>query len=657
MSLPESTPSIVTLVGRVPLLLLLLTQLISHSAYLPPLYVLVLAGLGVFGVLVGRIGTLLRAALILLGLSVFLVIFRSNFSVEMAGGFLLLACVSKLFELRRVRDLQALVFVSIYASAVSFLFVQTFFHTLLQVATVLLSLFCLMRIFGSRGRGNGVDWRTLVRLFVLAMPAVVVCYLFFPRIDPLWNIPVKTSQARSGISDSMSPGDIADLGQSSTRAFRVAFHGDRLPPAEQRYWRGIVLDQFDGRTWTRSSARRFSGFDRIDPGRFILPSGPDTYEIMLEPHFQYWAYALVGSEPASTNIRTADMGLIELDTEAIQATRYMLRLSGSPSSAHALFDLPGIRALSGVDRSGSAPRPYQDLQVPRSGNPLTQAFVDDLLAKNPDPVAMVRTLMRYFFQQGFHYTLQPPVLGDDFVDEFMFQSRRGFCSHYAGSLAYMLRLAGVPARVVLGYQGGEYNADGNYLIVRQYDAHAWVEARISGLGWVQLDPTAMIAPDRISLGLESAVREEGSFLANDPLASATYRFGALSWMRLRLDELNYQWQKWVVNYNPEQQQSLVAALYGKLGVRYLGLLFMILALLVFGVIAIYLARTEQQLARSMAVRNYLLWCWLLARLGAPRASDETPRAYVARLETENRPRLAALARRFTERLEQNDYRD
>ncbi len=647
---------VIALTGRLPLVLLLLAHLISHGTYQPTAYLLVLGGFGMLAVYVKPLPALPRYLLIAIGLGAFFLFYRRNFSVEMAGAFLMLAATFKLFELRTVRDLMALVFVSIYASAVSFLFVQSFLHTLLQLAIVLLSLYCLMRIYGGQGQDMGVAWWALLRLFVVALPMVIVCYLFFPRIDPLWSIPVKTSQARSGLSDSMSPGDIISLSQSAERAFRAAFHSVSQPQKEQLYWRGFVLDQFDGKTWTRSSSRQFSGAERIDTGRFTRTPGEDTYEIMLESHFQFWAFGLAGSVPASSNIRQADMGLIELDTEAIQPTRYLLQRIEPPlSSARTELNLAGIQWLPDVARTGASPRFYQDLQVPRRGNPKTREFVSELSRHSGSAFNFVKNLMQHFAQEHFFYTLQPPALGQDFVDDFMFESRRGFCSHYAGSLAFMLRLAGIPARVVLGYQGGEYNQDGGYFIVRQYDAHAWVEAYVAGLGWLQLDPTAMIAPDRIRYGLEAAMREEGSFLADNPFASAAHRYSTLGWIRLRMDELNYQWQKWVVNYNPSQQESLVSALYGATGFKHLGFIFLGLLLGVMGVLYWYLSRTQRTMS-SYHARRYLLWCWILARLGAPRSAAETPRAYVARLQREQKPRLAQLAQRAMEHLERHEYR-
>lgn len=634
--------------------------LFSHSSYLPLAYTIIVAGIAVLGVFIAPVRTPVRYVVIGVGLVSFFIFFRANFSVEMAGAFLLMSSIFKLFELRKLRDLHSFVFVTLYTSAVSFLFAQDFLHTVLQFLVVGLGFYCLLKVHGGAHWRLGVDWSALLKVAVFALPFVVVCFLFFPRIDPLWSIPVKTSYAKTGMGDEMSPGDIERLSQSSDRVFRVLFHGNQVPPPEHRYWRGVALDQFDGRSWSRSVRRVFAGKEKFDSVRFTTEPGSGTYEVMLEPHFQYWAFSLLGSAPASTNLRSGDMGLLELESEAIQATRYLLSYRPDQAIDDAklpgqFISLPGVTGVNGVGRTGPSPRHYQDLQLPKGTNPRTREFVAGLKQSSASAEELVFKLFTQFKDQEFYYTLEPPLLGDDYVDDFLFDARRGFCAHFAGSLAFMLRLADIPARVVIGYQGGEFNPDGGYFIIHQFDAHAWVEAEIAGVGWVQLDPTALIAPDRIINGLQSAMREEGSFLSNSPIASAARHFSTLSWVRLRLDKLNYQWQKWVVNYSPEQQSSFVTALYGQFGKNYLSIIFVsLLFVVIFGAFW-FLSLRDQKVQYSTAARRYNRWCWWLARFGYVRQDNETPRAFLARVEQGGQTRLISLVRKITERLERHEY--
>src|SRR5690606_34547344 len=163
----------------------------------------------------------------------------------------------------------------------------------------------------------------------------------------------------------------------------------------------------------------------------------------------------------------------------------------------------------------------------------------------------------------FYYTLQPPVMATDEVDDFLFNARRGFCAHYAGALVFVARAAGIPARVVTGYQGGEWNDESRYLTVRQFDAHAWAEVWLPGEGWVMVDPTAAVAPDRIQYGLEQAVAEEGTFLQQQLFS--THKLRGISWinrLRLEFDSLNYYWQLWVLSYDNQRQKNLWQSVLG-----------------------------------------------------------------------------------------------
>ncbi|MGM0451462.1 MAG: transglutaminase-like domain-containing protein, partial [Pseudomonadota bacterium] len=225
--------------------------------------------------------------------------------------------------------------------------------------------------------------------------------------------------------------------------------------------------------------------------------------------------------------------------------------------------------------------------------------------------ALVSQLMEHFRQEPFHYTLQPESLGEgDTVDELMFETREGFCEHYASALGFMLRSAGIPARIVTGYLGGESGVDNEYLIVRQYDAHAWVQAWLPGRGWVRLDPTAMIAPERVENGLRDAMEEQGDFLEDNPFSMSRYRdLGWVNWMRLRLDAANYYWQRWVVGYEGQTQLSLLGRLPGDIDRRMLGIITATLvAVLIMTGVGISVLRSRRRHFRDPWYRLYDQWC-------------------------------------------------
>ena len=397
-------------------------------------------------------------------------------------------------------------------------------------------------------------------LMGLAMPIVVIIFLFFPRISPLWQMPIKSNISKVGISSEMSPGDVSKLAKSSEPAFRVTFD-ESVPDKSKLYWRGLILDQFDGKKWTQSAGQgSFFSSSKVDTGRFYDTQYP-SYQVMLEPHQQKWVFSLEGSQLASSNLNLSEMGLFNLKTEAIQATRYQMEIPPQNEPVR-LIEIPTGFSIMEVDRKTDYQ--LQDSQLPsKTSNPRNQDYIRQLQRRFSSDEQLLVYLLNQFREDTFFYTLEPPLLGDNFVDEFIFDAKSGFCGHYAGSMAYLLRLAGIPARVVIGYQGGEYNAQSNYLLVSQYDAHAWVEAHLPGKGWLRLDPTAMVSPLRISDGIGGSLGDERTFLQDSPFASAAMKYGALNWIRLRLDEVNFQWQNLVVNYNQDQQNNLIINVLGE----------------------------------------------------------------------------------------------
>lgn len=586
----------------------------------------------------------------LVSVAIFALFYRINFTVEMAAAFLMLSASLKLLEIKSKRDAYLLVFVMLYLSAVSFLFDQRFLHTILQFVILVFCFSILLTLNVSAGvSAFKSQWRSILKLFAFALPLVIVCFLFFPRIAPLWSIPIDTKGgASTGISEFMSPGDIAELSQSSERAFRVEFSGE-VPDQPDLYWRGLVLDYFDGREWRKSNLGQYVIPKKVDLGRFYDLDG-DSYEVMLEPHQNRWLFALEGSSPSSSNVVSGDMGLFELKTDAIQAARYKMQYLPETKRVDIL---PTGKTLRGKARKSKFSK--KDLQLPRAGNQRTQRYVQQMQARYPTELGLAQALLKQFSQREFFYTLKPPKLGRDFVDEFLFDSQRGFCAHYSGSLAYMLRLAGIPARVIVGYQGGEFNADQNYLIVHQYDAHAWVEAYFDEFGWVRLDPTALVAPDRVDYSLQEAVREEGTFLEDNPLIATAMGVSALNWMRLRLDEMNFRWQKWVVNYGEGQQVSIVKALMGEYSLSRIIWLFVITSIVVVTVVYAYFWRSMHRLELTKSQRKYLRWLAVMKRFGYVRSVGESPSDFLARVEQGNHPRLLRMTARITKELERADY--
>jgi len=647
----------------ITLLIIVVLQLISHASHSPSWLIAFVFILCIFRFLADKnyrhtTPFLIRFFLVCFSTTVFFLYYRLDFTVEMASSFLLMASSLKLIEIKTKKDTLIFVYAMLYLSAVSFLFDQALLHTLLQICMIASCLYALLRINTGHVSVGYRDffrqqWPSLFKALMLAIPLVLICFLFFPRISPLWSIPIKTDNAKTGFSDRMSPGDIASLVKSSERAFRVTFSGP-VPKKSELYWRGLVLDQFDGRVWTQAqnSISNLVKY-KIDPGSFYDTDKP-FYQIMLEPHKQRWLFALEGSQASSSNIVLSDMGEFSLKTDAIQATHYKMEYRKDDISELKYPSIPSLVVLSDKDRTDSSY--YQDLQLPNNGtNTQTQEYVSGLNEKISDPYVLLNFLMKQFNDEAYYYTLKPPALGDNTVDEFLFDSKQGFCAHYAGSLAYMLRLSGIPARVIVGYQGGEFNQKSEYLIVHQFDAHAWVEAKLPSLGWVRVDPTSMVSPERILNGFEDTMEGFSGFLEGSPFSSLMLRSGMLSWLRLRMDELNFNWQKWVVNYNQDEQYGLVKNVFGEFSLLKIGLFFVYCFLAIFFGMIAYIWLTQFKGKYTYAEKKYIIWILILARFGFKRRLGETPRAFLRREKNNMNGFIASVTENKTQALERDEY--
>lgn len=555
----------------------------------------------------------LRIAVALAALTGVLMTYRTLNGVEAGTALLVVMAGMKLLETRSVRDLTVIVFLSYFALFAGFLYEQDLLRLPYMLVTGWLLTATLMRIHQTTltmpiKEAAGLTGKMLLQ----ALPLAVLLFLFFPRLPGnFWAVPPR-SQASTGLDDEVSPGDVSELSLSGQIAFRVRFEGELPPPAE-RYWRGPVLHEFDGRTWRR--ARTF-----FIPQLVESKGTAYRYRITLEPHQRDWIFGLdaVTDWPQNTN-RTADLQLVS---------------RRGPISTLTSFDLQSSTTYT-VSRPLPTLMRQTDLRLPEQRNPRAREFARQLRARVDSDQAFIDAVLDTFRREEFYYTLEPPRLALDSVDDFLFNTRRGFCEHFASAFTALARAAGIPARLVTGYQGGEYNPIGDYLIVRQSDAHAWSEVWLEERGWVRVDPTAAVAPERIERGIEAAMA------IDEPVPGRVIRGSpTLSRIRLAWDAANTFWNDQVVEFSEAQQQWL-ASLVGidEVSWRSLGLALVATFAAFFALMSAYLAWRFRPRRADPIVEAYEQLCRKFARVNLARLPHEGPKDYLERLAAA-RPQLA-----------------
>jgi len=458
--------------------------------------------------------------------------YRSLFGREPGVALLLAFLVLKSMELKGVRDGFTVILLCYFLQLALFFENQGPEIAAYALANVVLITATLINL-NRDGQPPGRAIRLAAVMVAQSVPFMLILFLLFPRVQgPLWGMPRDAYAGMSGLSESMSPGTISSLTLSGAVAFRAKFNAE-APPQRDLYWRGPVLTRFDGRTW---HAMRLPTFQKLQ----YDARGPAVdYFVILEPHDRPWLFALEmpGSLPADASI-TVDYQVLA-KTPVRTRKRYEMR-------SYPLF-VPGADEYAG--RLGLA------RHVPAGSNPRSTALAATWRSQATDDAALIQTALSHFRRQPFVYTLSPPLLGDNGIDEFLFETRRGFCEHYAGAFVFLMRAAGLPARVVTGYQGGEVNPVDGYLLVRQSDAHAWAEVWLAGRGWVRVDPTAAVAPSRVERGIAAAVPE------GDPLPFIVR--SDLDWLRrlrFQWEALGNSWDQWVLGYTVERQREVLSRL-------------------------------------------------------------------------------------------------
>jgi len=519
------------------------------------------------------------------------------------SGILLLMVFSglKLLETRTHRDAAVCAFLGYFLVVTNFLYTQAIPTALVMALGVFLLTATLVG-FSAPQRPMPANLRTSALLLAHAAPAALALFVLFPRVPgPLWGLPQDAYSGMAGLSETMSPGMLSSLALSDSIAFRAEFQTPP-PPQAVRYWRGPVLWDFDGRTWSAGSSF-FTQFVPPERGRATY-----RYEIVLEPHNRYWLFALETAASLPERARMSYDGQI---------------LASAPVRTRMRYDVTSV--VSPEPQPTETPAALRRaLRLPANFNPRATALAREWRAGSTDEAEIVTRAIAFLRQGGYTYTLEPPLLGEDSVDEFLFATKAGFCEHFSSAFVFLMRAADVPARVVTGYQGGELNSVDSIVSVRQADAHAWAEVFLPERGWVRIDPTAVAVPGRLDRSMAAAVPQASAL----PLLMRP----ELEWLRGvrdRWEATVHKWNVWVLGFNPERQRELMASV----GVRDADWRALTAALFAFlgALTLVLLAWSLRRFARPDPVqRAWRAFCRKLAARGVERAPSEGPRDFSAR---------------------------
>ncbi|HEY5644659.1 MAG TPA: transglutaminaseTgpA domain-containing protein [Pseudomonadales bacterium] len=530
------------------------------------------------------------------------------FSLEATASLLIAAFALKLIEMKSRRDAYVVIFLGYFAIATQFLFDQTILVTVYQLVAFMLVTAAMVGMNQRQSSVRPMLSLKLAGVLVLqALPLTLVMFLLFPRMAPLWTVPLPGA-GTVGLADTMRPGDIANLTQSDELAFRAVIDG-RVPPPSRLYWRGLVYSDFEAGSWRAAERRRAA----VEP---IAEPGDLSYEVLLEPTMQTWLFALENSTSDNPGTyRTVD-GRLESREPVLSVFRYRAVRHERPAVVEPISEALRLRETA----------------IDPDANPRIQALGRALLAEHETPMAMTRAVLGMIAQHPYRYTLSPPTYqGRDSIDEFWFDGRSGFCAHYAGAYVYLMRAAGIPARLVGGYLGGEVNPISGHVMVRQYDAHAWAEIFDPEIGWRRVDPTAAVAPERVERGLSAALSAEDratlSMLTAARLGDWDLAAGFLRWA----DSLEHRWNLWVVGYDSSFQSRVLRELLGRVTPARIGLAVLVGGGLSLGAVALVVFWGRRPVQRHPVEKVFRDFSDKLAGFGYPRRIEESPSAYLRRV--------------------------
>ncbi|MCL1065466.1 transglutaminaseTgpA domain-containing protein [Shewanella olleyana] len=558
---------------------------------------------------------------------------------------LLLGYALKYIEMRQIRDVKVVVLVGYFLIAFALLERQGMLDAVHLLFVCVINACVLISVYQHSSKKVNLSFG--FKVFLQSLPLALLLFVVFPRLPPLWLAP-SMKNATTGISDEISLGDISKLTRSPSLAFRVGFDNEvnnttkqQLIANEQLYWRALVMESYDGQTWKQANLRKneqrsaYGNRSQRHDSQVVDKSSALNYQVITEPTYQKWLFGLDQSFSETEQVvELADLRLFSLRNID---QRFSYRVTSFPNSSLEEQLPPLTKRIN--------------LSLPKDTNPKAHALAQQFATDYPIPRDRIAAMMRYFNQQSFYYTLSPPAIGSNQVDDFLFENQAGFCSHYASALVFMARSSGIPARMVAGYQGGEYNPKAGYYSVYQYMAHAWTEVWLEGLGWVRFDPTAMIAPDRILDGFDAMFTGEDSYLQDSPFTSL--RVKEIPWLndiRLQLASLDFYWSVWVLGFDEERQLQVLSELLGEVNTSKIIILMIISFSIIALVIAYYAGVFNLSPKQDPIIKRYNLICNKLANKGYQRETMP-PQAFATFIHQavhQEQPQLAADFDKMTE---------
>ncbi|MGD8811475.1 MAG: DUF3488 and transglutaminase-like domain-containing protein [Thioalkalispiraceae bacterium] len=535
----------------------------------------------------------------------------------------------KLTEFKTERDAFVIIFLGYFIVITGFLFSQSIpvaLYMLLVTLALTTSLIAFQHPAVLSSQAQHAKLAT--RMLLYSLPLAIILFMFFPRTSgPLWGLPEDAHSATSGLSSQMSPGRISRLTESSAIAFRVQFD-NQIPPPETRYWRGPVFWHYDGTSW--SSVGKAPHLTSDYHAQALTT--PTAYSVTLQPHNKKWLFTLDAPVSTPTGAQFNADYLLLSQKPVTQIKRYSL-------TSATQFQLEGYQLL-GLTRY---------LQLPADTSPKTRQLVSSWRDQGLNDSAIVEQALAYFAQQEFYYSRTPPLLFDDPVDEFLFKTREGYCEHYASAFTVMMRSANIPARVVTGYFGGELNPLGDYLIVRQSDAHAWSEVYLADRGWLRIDPTSVIPPQRIKNTSDIVRIQPRSERAASIIKDSSWLYRSYKTMANVLDSINNRWNQWVIGYNNRKQIALFEA-FGVPEISWRGLTAVMFGLLALLVAAFSYTILKHRTRPDPLGRVYARFCAKMKKHGFTKRVNETPHEFSRRIAAEIprlRPALMKIAASYT----------